>query len=61
MIAEQMAASSAVETRAALATEMVKQKHQSDANMVAMLEAAAQAGKQATPPPGHAGLVDIRA
>lgn len=61
MVAEQMAASSAVQAKNALATEMVKQKHQADANMVAMLEAAASAGKDAAPPAGHAGLVDIKA
>lgn len=49
------------QTRAAIATEVVKMQHQADQTLVALIEQAAQAGKTlAATPLSSAGLVDVR-
>jgi hypothetical protein len=58
------ASSQAAQTQAALATTVIKQNHQAEAGLVALIEQAVEAGKQAAgspTAPGTGNVVDVKA
>ena len=59
-----MAASSAAQTQAALTTIMTKQNHEAQTGLIAVIEQAIEAGKQAAASPtaeGVGAVVDVKA
>lgn len=59
-VAAALAASSAAQTQASLATIMVKQNHEAQAGLIAVIEQAVEAAKSQTAP-GVGEVVDVSA
>ncbi len=63
-IATAFAVSQTAQTRAVLATEVIKQNHEAEQGLVAVIEQAVEAGRQAAgshTAPGTGKVVDVKA